>query len=185
MKEFLKPVVKASRELSRKGNIHSHVLAQQIVDELHDALGLEPPGRQPSTDRTVSSPRDQSTTRCTASTDHRKGGGANTGNRYRAKFRRETVKEVLTQEHRYRSRWAAITAIAAASGMAPETLRRWVGRADARQTSRGPGLPSGSARVTELEREVRQLRHDIETLKASGAFADADKHPPAEADLRR
>ena len=38
MKEFLKPVVKASRELSRKDNIHSPVLARHIVDELRDAL---------------------------------------------------------------------------------------------------------------------------------------------------
>ena len=43
MKEFLKPVVRASRELSRKGNINSPVLAQQIVSEMYVGLGLESP----------------------------------------------------------------------------------------------------------------------------------------------
>jgi len=185
MKEFLKPVVMASRELSRGSNFRSPDRARQIIDELHDALGLESPERQPSTARTMPSPRDPRTAGRTASTDHRKGGGANTGTRYTTKVRRETVQEVFTQEHRYRSRWAAITAIAAESGMAPETLRRWVRRAGARPASGDQGLSGGGARVTELEREVRQLRRDIETLKASGAFTKAEKLRPGEADRRR
>ena len=48
MKEFLKPVVKASRDLGRKGKIHSPVLTQQIVGEMYVGLGLEPlGGREP------------------------------------------------------------------------------------------------------------------------------------------
>lgn len=43
MKEFLKPVVRASRELSRKGNINSPVLARHIVSEMRAGVGLEPP----------------------------------------------------------------------------------------------------------------------------------------------
>lgn len=43
MKEFLKPIVRASRELSRKGNINSPVRAQQIVSEMYSGLGLESP----------------------------------------------------------------------------------------------------------------------------------------------
>jgi len=44
MKEFMKPVVKASRALGREGKIHSPVLTQQIVGEMYDGLGLEPLG---------------------------------------------------------------------------------------------------------------------------------------------
>lgn len=43
MKEFLKPVVRASRELSRKHQIDSPLLAQQIVGEMYVGLGLESP----------------------------------------------------------------------------------------------------------------------------------------------
>jgi len=40
------------------------------------------------------------------------------------------VRLVLEHQGDYRSRWAAISSIAAKSGMSAETLRRWVRRAE-------------------------------------------------------
>ena len=53
MREFLKPVVKASRDLSRKGNINSPVLARQIVGEMYDGLGLDRPDAAATDSREV------------------------------------------------------------------------------------------------------------------------------------
>jgi len=47
MKEFLKPVVKASRELSRKGNINSPVVSQSIVTDMYVGVGIDPPPAAP------------------------------------------------------------------------------------------------------------------------------------------
>ena len=43
MREFLKPIVKASRELSRKGNISKPEQTKQIVRDMHLALGIDQP----------------------------------------------------------------------------------------------------------------------------------------------
>jgi len=43
MKEFMKPVVRASQDLSRKGNVNSPVIAQGIVNDMYRGVGLDPP----------------------------------------------------------------------------------------------------------------------------------------------
>ena len=43
MREFLKPIVKASRDLSRKGNINKPGQAQEIVQDMYAGLGLDQP----------------------------------------------------------------------------------------------------------------------------------------------
>jgi hypothetical protein len=40
MREFLKPVVKASRELSRPGNLHDAAKSQTIVRGMRAGLGM-------------------------------------------------------------------------------------------------------------------------------------------------
>ncbi|MBW2560062.1 MAG: ATP-binding protein [Deltaproteobacteria bacterium] len=44
MREFLKPIVKASRELSRKGNIHKSKMAGSIVTTMRASVGVVPAG---------------------------------------------------------------------------------------------------------------------------------------------
>ena len=88
----------------------------------------------------------------------------------------------LVQEHagEYPSQWAALTSIATKCGMTPETLRKWVRRAEVDAGSR-PGLTTDERkRMTELERENRELRRANEILKSAAAFfaRELDPRPP-------
>ena len=64
----------------------------------------------------------------------------------------------------------AIKRVADQLGVHPEALRNWVRQAEVDGGTR-PGLSSDDqARITELEREVRELRRANEILKTSAAF---------------
>ena len=78
-----------------------------------------------------------------------------TSTRYPAEVRERAVRMVFEHERDYDSQWAAIGSIAAKLGMTPETLRKWVRRAETDQGLR-PGLTTGEReRLKELERENR------------------------------
>ncbi len=47
---------------------------------------------------------------------------------YSAEVRERAVRMVLTSEHDYPSRWAALVSISSKIGCTPETLRAWVNR---------------------------------------------------------
>ncbi len=77
------------------------------------------------------------------------------------------------------SQWAAITSIAGKFGVSPETLRKWVRRAETDDGLRA-GLTTGEReRLKMLEREVRELRRANEILKSAAAFfgAELDRQP--------
>ena len=100
--------------------------------------------------------------------------------RYPVEVRERAV--LLVQEHasEYRSQWAAITSIATKCGMTPETLRKWVIRAEVDAGGR-PGLTTEERkRLQELERENRELRRANEILKTAAAFfaRELDPRPP-------
>jgi transposase len=85
---------------------------------------------------------------------------------------------VLEHEREYPSQWAAITSIAAKLGMTPETLRKWIRRAETDEGLR-PGLTSSEReRMKQLEKENRELRRANEILKAAATFfgAELDRH---------
>ena len=64
----------------------------------------------------------------------------------------------------------AIKRVADQLGVHPEALRNWVRQAKVDGGTR-PGLSTDDqARITELEREVRELRRANEILKTSAAF---------------
>ena len=64
----------------------------------------------------------------------------------------------------------AIKGVADQLGVHPEALRNWVRQAEVDGGTR-PGLSTDDqARITELEREVRELRRANEILKTSAAF---------------
>ncbi len=96
--------------------------------------------------------------------------------RYPAEVRERAVRLVL--EHQpYRPQWAAISSIAAKSGMTAETLRKWVRRAEVDDGAR-PGLTTEEReRLRELERENRELRRANEILKAASAFFARELDP--------
>jgi|ERR1035437_3331475 len=94
--------------------------------------------------------------------------------RYPKEVRERAVRLVFEHEREYNSQWAAITSIATKLGMTPETLRKWVRRAETDQGLRGGLTSSERERVKQLERENRELRRTNEILKAAASFFGAE-----------
>ena len=99
--------------------------------------------------------------------------------RYPQEMRERAVRLVFEHQDDYDSQWAAITSVATKLGMTPETLRKWVRRAEIDEGQR-PGLTTSEReRLKELEKENRELRRANEILKAAAAFfgAELDRRP--------
>jgi transposase len=94
--------------------------------------------------------------------------------RYPKEVRERAVRLVFEREREYNSQWAAITSIATKLGMTPETLRKWVRRAETDQGLRGGLTSSERERMKQLERENRELRRTNEILKAAASFFGAE-----------
>ena len=102
------------------------------------------------------------------------------GARYPIELRERAVR--LVQEHagEYPSEWAGLTSIATKCGMTPETLRKWVRRAEVDAGARRGLTTDERQRLKELERENRELRRANEILKSAAAFfaRELDPRPP-------
>src|SRR5664280_2708356 len=87
--------------------------------------------------------------------------------RYPKEVRERAVRLVFEHEREYPSQWAAISSVATKLGMTPETLRKWVRRAETDEGLR-PGLTTTEReQMKALERENRELRRANEILKAA------------------
>jgi transposase-like protein len=86
---------------------------------------------------------------------------------------------VLDHEGEHRSRWAAVSSIAAKIGCTAQSLNEWVKKAEVDSGVRA-GLPTEVAeKLKALERENRELRQANEILrKASAYFAQAELDRP-------
>lgn len=101
-----------------------------------------------------------------------------TSKRYPDELKERAVRMVLEHRGQYPSQYAAIRAVAERLDIGAESLRTWVKRADV-DAGRAPGLTSAeSARIKELEREVRELRRANEILKAAASFFARELDPP-------
>jgi transposase len=100
--------------------------------------------------------------------------------RYPAEVRERAVRLVLEHSGEYPSEWAALTSIAAKCGMTPETLRKWVRRAEVDAGARAGLTTDERKRLQELERENRELRRANEILKTAASFfaRELDPRPP-------
>lgn len=104
-------------------------------------------------------------------------------NRYAPQVRERAVRMVFDHQKDHTdhhiSQWAAIQSIAQKIGCTAETLRKWVRPVENQD---GPDSTSPSnerARITELERENRELRRANEILRrASAYFAQAELDRP-------
>jgi len=99
----------------------------------------------------------------------------NKSTRYSPEVRDRAVRLVFEHQGEHASQWAAIGSIASKIGCTPETLRKWVRRAERDQGLRSGMTSSDREQLKALERENRELKRANEILrKASAYFAQAE-----------
>ena len=75
--------------------------------------------------------------------------------RYPAEVRERAIRLVVDHRDQYTSEWAVITSIVDKCGMTPETLRKWIRRAQVDSGSRQGVTSDERERLRELESENR------------------------------
>jgi len=80
------------------------------------------------------------------------------------------VRMVLEHRADHSSQWATIESIAPKIGCTPQTLLKWIQRAEIDQGTRDGVTTAERERVIALEREVKELRRANEILKLASAF---------------
>lgn len=99
---------------------------------------------------------------------------------YSSEIRDRAIRMVREHQDEYSSEWAAIQSISAKFGCTAETLRRWLRLSQTASVKPKQPSDGDSARIKELEREVRELRQANEILrKASAYFALAELDRPS------
>ena len=94
----------------------------------------------------------------------------NKSTRYLPEVRERAVRMVFEHEREYGSQWSAIGSIAQKIGCTPESLRRWVRRAETDEGRREGLTTSDRERLKQLERENRELRRANDILRTASAF---------------
>jgi len=103
----------------------------------------------------------------------------NRATRYSPEVRERAARMVLEHQGEYGSQWAALSSIAEKIGCTPETLRKWLRRAEVDDGKRSGMSSADQDRLKALERENRELRRANEILrKASAFFAQAELDRP-------
>ena len=100
--------------------------------------------------------------------------------KYPRELRERAVRLVFESKDEYPSEFQAIRAIAGKLGLgSPETLRKWVRRAEVDGGTRPGKTTAELAEIRELKKENAELRRANEILKAASAFfaAELDRPP--------
>ncbi len=90
--------------------------------------------------------------------------------KYPDELRDRAVRLTLEQRRDPGTRSGAYRRVGEQLGINPETLRNWVQAAEVDAGDRPGTTTAEAARITELEREVRELRRSNEILRTASAF---------------
>ncbi len=90
--------------------------------------------------------------------------------KFTPELRERAVRMVLEHRADHSSQWATIESIAPKIGCTPQTLLKWIQRAEIDQGTRDGVTTAERESVTALEREVKELRRANEILKLASAF---------------
>jgi len=90
--------------------------------------------------------------------------------KFTPEFRQRAVRMVFEHRADHSSQWATIESIAPKIGCTPQTLLKWIQRAEIDQGTRDGVTTAERERVKALEREVKELRRANEILKLASAF---------------
>jgi transposase len=94
----------------------------------------------------------------------------NKSTRYSPEVRERAVRLLFEHQGEHASQWAALTSIASKIGCTPETLRKWVRRAETDQGLRSGMTTDDRERLKKLERENKELRRANDILRTASAF---------------
>ena len=104
----------------------------------------------------------------------------NTSQRYSPELKERAVRMVAEIRAEHESDWAAMVRVAELLGVgSPETVRKWVRRAEIDAGSRPGTTTEESAELKRLKRENAELRRANAILKAASTFFAAELDWPA------
>jgi transposase len=90
--------------------------------------------------------------------------------KYPEELRQRAIRMAVDLRRDPATRTGALRRVGEQLGINPETLRNWVTQAEVDAGERAGTTSDEARRVTELEREVRELRRANEILKTASAF---------------
>ena len=102
-----------------------------------------------------------------------------THRRYPPELRERAVRMVAEIRAEHDSEWAAMARVSQLLGVGtPETVRKWVRRAEVDQGARPGTSAEESAEVRRLRREVAELRRANAILRSASVFFAAELDRP-------
>jgi len=103
----------------------------------------------------------------------------NSSQRYSPELKERAVRMVAEIRGEHESDWAAMVRVAELLGVGtPETVRKWVRRAEIDAGSRPGTTTEDSAEIKRLKRENAELRRANAILKAASTFFAAELDRP-------
>ena len=101
-----------------------------------------------------------------------------TTGKYPPELRERATRMAVDARQDPATKTGALRRVAEQLGVHPEALRTWVKRAETDEGLRPGATSDEQKRITELEREVRELRRANQILKSASAFFAAELDRP-------